>query len=80
MVSVRDRLGVAVRAKSNKNRVRGNGPVTASCKTNGLAKIRTKPAQKNSGISWKTGLGGVSCDGYHPQHVSRHNRSHAQSD
>lgn len=58
MVFVRDRLGVAVRAKPNKNRVRGNQPLTYANKVNSLDRCCTNFAPKNIIYSFKTGAGG----------------------
>ena len=80
MVSVRDCLGVAVRAESDKNKVRGNQPVTGLNRIKGLGRCCTNTAPKTIIYSFKTKGRGVSCDGYPPQRAASHNRSHAQSD
>lgn len=80
MVSVRDRLAVAFRAKPNQNQVRGSQPVTGFNRIKGLARCCTNTAPKNIIYSFKTKGRGVILEGYRPQQVSSHNRSHAQSD
>ena len=80
MVFVRDCFGVAFRAEANKNKVRGNGPITGLNRIKDLDQNCTKSTPKTFIYCLKIGGRGVILDGYHPQHVSRHNRSHAQSD
>ena len=80
MVFVRDCFGVAFRAEANKNKVRGNGPITGLNRIKDLDQNCTKSTPKTFFYSLKMGGRGGILDGYHPQHVSRHNRSHAQSD
>jgi len=55
MVSARDCLGVAFRAEANKNKVRGNQPVTGLNRIKGLARCCTNTAPKTFIYCLKTG-------------------------
>jgi len=71
MVSARDCLGVALRAKPNQNRVRGSQPLTHTNKVNSLARCCTNTAPKNIIYSFKTGGRGVILEGCHPRRAAK---------
>jgi hypothetical protein len=59
MVSVRDRLAVAFRAKPNQNQVRGNGPITGLNRIKELGPNCTKSTPKTFIYCLKVGAWGV---------------------
>jgi len=71
MVSARDCLGVALRAKPNQNRVRGSQPLTCASKVNSLGRCCTNFAPKTIIYCIKTKGRGVILDGYHPRRAAK---------